>query len=133
MQHRFAWALCVGLACIGCKQKETASASPQTEPGSPGDEPVASPPSSEQPPTEPPSGGQEPPIVVSDAPCETDADCVPAQCCHAAACTNTAQAPSCDEVECTEECRFGTLDCGGACSCQEGKCAARLSVAPETP
>ncbi len=83
------------------------------------------------------TGGQTPPrgvpgprrsfeVVASEAPCETDADCVPASCCHASACTNRAQAPSCEQVMCTAECRGGTIDCGGGCLCVEGRCAARL-------
>lgn len=65
-------------------------------------------------------------VVASEAPCETDADCVPANCCHASACTNRAQAPNCQQVMCTAECRGGTIDCGGGCLCVEGRCAARL-------
>ncbi len=65
-------------------------------------------------------------LVASEAPCETDADCVPAACCHATACTNRAQAPSCQQAMCTAECRSGTIDCGGGCLCVEGHCAARL-------
>jgi hypothetical protein len=67
--------------------------------------------------------------VGSDA-CTTDADCVPAGCCHAAACVGAANAPSCGDVMCTSECRYGTLDCGGGCLCHEGHCAARLSEPP---
>jgi hypothetical protein len=69
-------------------------------------------------------------LVVSADPCQSDADCVPAGCCHAAACVARANAPSCGDAMCTEECRFGTLDCGGACLCHEGRCAARLSEPP---
>ena len=65
--------------------------------------------------------------------CETDADCVPAGCCHAAACVGTANAPDCTDMMCTQECRYGTLDCGGRCLCHEGRCAARLSEAPNLP
>lgn len=69
-------------------------------------------------------------LVMSDDACTTDADCVPAGCCHAAACTAAANATSCDDVMCTSECRYGTLDCGGSCLCHEGHCAARLSAPP---
>lgn len=59
--------------------------------------------------------------------CTIDADCVPAQCCHATACVPTYDAPACDGIFCTEECRAGTIDCGGGCFCDvaEGKCKAR--------
>jgi len=70
-------------------------------------------------------------LVVGEDACETDADCVPAGCCHAAACVAEANAPSCGDVMCSTDCQFGTLDCGGACLCHEGRCAARLSEAPE--
>lgn len=80
-------------------------------------------------------GGEETPpegeLAIGEDPCETDADCVPAGCCHAAACVAQANAPSCADVMCTTDCQFGTLDCGGACLCHEGRCAARLSVAPD--
>lgn len=70
-------------------------------------------------------------LVVGEDTCETDADCVPAACCHPAACVAQANAPSCAAVMCTSDCRYGTLDCGGSCLCHEGRCAARLSVAPQ--
>jgi hypothetical protein len=69
-------------------------------------------------------------LVMSNDVCQTDADCVPAGCCHAAACTAATNAPSCGEVMCTQDCQYGTLDCGGACLCQDGHCAARLSEPP---
>lgn len=69
-------------------------------------------------------------LVVSADTCQSDADCVPAGCCHAAACVARSNAPSCGDTMCTQECRFGTLDCGGACLCHEGHCAARLSEPP---
>lgn len=71
------------------------------------------------------SGGQ---IVVGTDACTTDADCVPADCCHAAACVARANGPSCGDAMCTMDCRSGTMDCGGGCLCQEGRCAARLMV-----
>jgi len=76
-------------------------------------------------------GGRE--LRVGEDACETDADCVPAGCCHAAACVGTANAPDCTDMMCTQECRYGTLDCGGRCLCHEGRCAARLSEAPNLP
>lgn len=69
-------------------------------------------------------------LVVSDDACTSDADCVPAGCCHPAACTGIVHAVSCQDVMCTSECRYGTLDCGGSCLCHEGRCAARLSGPP---
>lgn len=90
---------------------------PADEPG-PGDEP-----------DEPTAGGGGN-LVVGNDPCTTDADCVPAECCHAAACVARGNAPSCGDAICTQECRFGTIDCGGGCLCHEGRCAARLSEPP---
>jgi hypothetical protein len=69
-------------------------------------------------------------LVISNDVCETDEDCVPGGCCHAATCVARDDAPTCSDVMCTQDCRYGTLDCGGACLCHEGRCAARLSVAP---
>ena len=55
--------------------------------------------------------------------CATDADCAPAACCHATACTARANAPSCSGLMCTETCEPGTLDCGQArCVCLGGRC-----------
>jgi hypothetical protein len=62
----------------------------------------------------------------ADQSCKTDADCVPAQCCHATACVSKEGAPDCSKTMCTKECRGGTMDCGGGCHCQQGKCAAKL-------
>lgn len=59
--------------------------------------------------------------------CETDADCVPAGCCHPDSCVPAAQAPVCDDVLCTRDCRLDTLDCGGKCLCQEGQCVAQFA------
>jgi hypothetical protein len=69
---------------------------------------------------------------VSDggAECRTDEDCVPAGCCHATACVAAARRPVCEGVMCTMDCRPGTLDCGGSCLCQSGRCAAQLSNGP---
>jgi hypothetical protein len=59
------------------------------------------------------------------AACQTDADCVAAECCHPASCVPVSAAPSCSDTMCTEECRGGTMDCGqGHCGCQNGSCAA---------
>jgi hypothetical protein len=58
--------------------------------------------------------------------CKTDADCVPAQCCHPTSCALKSAAPDCSKTMCTKECRGGTMDCGGGCLCQQGKCNAKL-------
>ena len=79
---------------------------------------------------QPTAGGGDDSMNVGTDACDTDADCVPAACCHASACVAQANAPSCGDVMCTQECRYGTLDCGGGCLCHEGHCAARLSDPP---
>lgn len=62
---------------------------------------------------------------VSSYACISDSDCVPADCCHSTSCISASEAPSCDGVYCTQECRPGTLDCGqGFCSCIKGECKA---------
>lgn len=66
--------------------------------------------------------------------CSSDADCVPAQCCHPTSCVVASAAPNCADMSCTEECRGGTMDCGqGHCACQEGSCVAVIDepIAPE--
>ncbi|MCX6708748.1 MAG: hypothetical protein NTW67_03850 [Candidatus Woesearchaeota archaeon] len=65
--------------------------------------------------------------LPKDVRCSSDADCVPADCCHAIACVSKSQAPQCAGMMCTMECRGGTLDCGGSCGCKEGKCSAVLT------
>ncbi|NCO97011.1 MAG: hypothetical protein COZ04_02045 [Candidatus Aenigmarchaeota archaeon CG_4_10_14_3_um_filter_37_21] len=55
--------------------------------------------------------------------CQTDNDCVPAQCCHPTSCVPLSQRPNCEKVPCTLECRGETMDCGqGSCACVNGKC-----------
>ena len=58
--------------------------------------------------------------------CTVDSDCVPAACCHATACGAASNAPDCSDVGCSADCRAGTIDCGGSCFCQAGRCAAHL-------
>ena len=70
-------------------------------------------------------------VVTTDIACTSDADCVPAGCCHADTCVAASDAPECKDVMCTADCRAGTLDCGGGCLCQEGRCAARIAVSFE--
>jgi hypothetical protein len=49
--------------------------------------------------------------------------CVPASCCHASSCVLENEAPDCEEVFCTMECRGGTIDCeAGYCGFINGKC-----------
>ncbi len=114
-------------ACGGGEEGETASA---TESAASGDE-------TEAPVIVPEPGEDEAPeddgtsLVVGEDPCESDADCAPAACCHAASCVAAGAAPSCEETMCTMECRGGTMDCGGDCLCHEGRCAARVIQPPE--
>jgi len=61
--------------------------------------------------------------------CQTNTDCVPATCCHSTACVPSGQAPNCDGVACTMECRGGTLDCSGSCACEAGQCIANIEGA----
>lgn len=112
--------LAVSLALVACGP--TTSDTPTETPPTVDPEP----PPAEGPAEEPTEGGGDDLVVGEDA-CETDADCVPAGCCHPTACVGRASAPSCEEVMCTMDCQMGTLDCGGRCLCHEGRCAARLS------
>ena len=59
--------------------------------------------------------------------CTADADCMPAECCHAKECVAMANGPeNCADMMCTEECREGTMDCGaGKCACIEGECGVK--------
>lgn len=59
--------------------------------------------------------------------CSANADCAPAQCCHATSCVAKSAAPDCKGAMCTMDCRPGTMDCGGACRCVEGNCKAELA------
>jgi hypothetical protein len=64
------------------------------------------------------------------AECARDEDCAPTACCHAVACAPVAQRPACEGVMCSMDCRPGTIDCGGGCLCQAGRCGARLAPGP---
>ena len=110
-----------GIACGGPDTTQEEAVIVLDEPASGGGEATAS--------TTP--DGEEPELVVGEDACQTDADCVPAGCCHAAACVAQTNAPSCEDTMCTTDCQYGTLDCGGGCLCHEGRCAARLSRPPE--
>lgn len=63
---------------------------------------------------------------VTEPACTRDDDCVPGGCCHPSTCVPRTQAPDCSEVICTQECRPGTLDCGGRCACEGGVCVAHF-------
>lgn len=57
--------------------------------------------------------------------CESDSDCVAAQCCHPTSAVNKKFAPDCTDVICTMECRPDTIDCGyGEIKCIDSKCKA---------
>lgn len=59
--------------------------------------------------------------------CEQDADCVPAQCCHATDAVNVQSAPDCTDVACTLVCAPETLDCGqGEVRCVNNRCTALI-------
>ena len=59
--------------------------------------------------------------------CSKGSDCVPASCCHATECVPASEAPSCEGIMCTMECRPNTMDCGqGSCKCVDNKCKAVL-------
>ena len=59
---------------------------------------------------------------VDNQTCSTDADCVPAQCCHPTTCVNQASITVCNFL-CTASCE-GPLDCGaGSCGCTNGRCS----------
>ncbi len=58
--------------------------------------------------------------------CQTEADCVPASCCHPKECILASNAPDCEEAMCTTDCKEGTMDCGkGTCSCVQGACTVK--------
>ena len=70
--------------------------------------------------------------VVDEIPeeikCETDADCVAAECCHPTSCINKNFKSDCKEIACTMSCEPGTLDCGqGSCLCVDNKCSAKIN------
>lgn len=54
--------------------------------------------------------------------CKTDAECVPATCCHPTSVVNQKYAPDCAAIACDMSCQV-PLDCGGAkIACQNNKC-----------
>ncbi|MFH1683234.1 MAG: hypothetical protein ABIA37_05560 [Candidatus Woesearchaeota archaeon] len=63
--------------------------------------------------------------IPTEKACTVDAECVPAECCHAKDTVNNASAPDCKGILCTAECVAGTIDCGQAkLQCVKGKCKA---------
>ncbi len=53
--------------------------------------------------------------------CTSDADCIPAQCCHPSSCVR--QTSRVCNAMCTQSCE-GPLDCGaGSCGCTNGRCS----------
>jgi hypothetical protein len=140
---RFQFALVVAatVLAVGCGTAETGSgaatsADAQVAPPSEGQPPATT---TTAPETGPAQGGD---AVVpnlpgrgagadapSGGPCASDADCVPAACCHSKTCVAKAQKASCAGTMCTMDCRGGTLDCGGGkCLCKDGVCAAEIRV-----
>jgi len=108
--------------------KAASPADAQVEPATaPDDAPTPMPPPI-APIPRPPGPGKAPAAdVPSGGPCATDADCVPATCCHPKTCVDKAQKPSCTGMLCTMDCRAGTMDCGGGkCVCADGVCASEL-------
>lgn len=57
--------------------------------------------------------------------CRSDSDCVPSDCFHASSCVPKSKAPKCEDIFGTTECRQGTLDCGGSCACDTGRCTTK--------
>lgn len=63
--------------------------------------------------------------VSEEKACSTDADCVPASCCHPDDAVNKEHAPDCQGLLCTTECVPDTLDCGqGKAKCVSDSCEA---------
>ena len=109
----------------------SASANPPSPPSVQSGQPLQPSPAtgrqSEIPPTVGLLGNNIPPDPGNDTgrppSCSSDADCVPATCCHPDACTARTSAPQCSGVMCTQQCAPGTLDCGQArCVCLGGRC-----------
>jgi hypothetical protein len=54
--------------------------------------------------------------------CESNSDCVGAECCHPTYCINKAYKEDCSNIGCSAVCE-GPLDCGvGTCGCINNKC-----------
>jgi hypothetical protein len=66
--------------------------------------------------------------IPEELKCETDADCIAAECCHPTSCINTDYKTNCKDTMCTMSCEPGTLDCGqGSCLCVDNKCTAQIN------
>jgi hypothetical protein len=58
---------------------------------------------------------------INNSQCRTDADCIPAGCCHPTSCTTKENVKPCNLL-CSQDCS-GPLDCGaGRCGCVKGNC-----------
>jgi hypothetical protein len=130
------------LALVGCDKKKNDSAEPTSsgEAAEGGGEVVVEEPGSD--PETPAEGAVEPidhdelqyegtvEVVAGTVPCNTDADCVPAECCHPTTCVAPGSKQDCSATMCTMECKSGTMDCFGGCLCGEDKkCAAKIWTA----
>tara|TARA_Y100000310_G_C20704257_1_gene833417 strand:+ start:20081 stop:20359 length:279 start_codon:yes stop_codon:yes gene_type:complete len=52
-----------------------------------------------------------------------EVSCVPSSCCHSTSCVLEEEAPDCEDIFCSQECKPGTLDCGQAsCKYVNGNC-----------
>lgn len=71
------------------------------------------------------------PELTSATECRDASDCLPVSCCGASVCVPQVMAErDCDKPakSCTMDCKPGTVDCGGFCTCTAtGKCAASLN------
>jgi len=63
--------------------------------------------------------------TIAPPECDQDSDCVPAQCCHAGDCIIKEKRADCSRTLCSEDCRPGTLDCGGSCACVSNRCTGK--------
>jgi hypothetical protein len=73
-------------------------------------------------------------VIYFDPPAmpPSDPECAGGECCHSTFCVLASEAPTCDLVPCTKECRSGTLDCGYA-RCAYDKDANSCSIEFQKP
>jgi len=65
---------------------------------------------------------------LGEVECRKNNDCVAATCCHADSCVAKENAPDCEGVFCSMECKPYTMDCGqGSCICEKNKCVAHIN------
>lgn len=57
--------------------------------------------------------------------CSLNSDCVPSDCFHASSCVPKDKSQKCEVIFGTQECRQGTIDCGGYCACEQKRCVAK--------